>query len=145
MVTHQSQRGASSLNYARLMSSRVGHAQNLTAAVHGAVNLSRYKDGQQKKAKHTAMDLKLYRAPNTMTMAVIIDKEVQNLGDNEDLKRNGSGYIDPSAYAALKNISNEERRVSRLIKSIRMIAHLCGYDITNRIELKNLSTGRRWR
>lgn len=62
-----------------------------------------------------------------------------------ELKRNGSGYMDPTAYRALKNVSEEEKKVSKLINTLRAVAHLAGYEIEGRIVLRDRKTGREWR
>lgn len=63
----------------------------------------------------------------------------------ENLKRNGSGYYDPTAYKALKRISKEEIRVSKVVRTLQEIAHLAGYEIEGRIVLKDKESGRVWR
>ena len=64
-------------------------------------------------------------------------------------KRNNEGYIDPTASAALTKTLNETNdryaRVQRLIKSLKEIIDQSGYDLLNRIELKDRKTGRYYR
>ena len=64
-------------------------------------------------------------------------------------KRNNEGYIDPTAYAALQKTLNEtndrDARGQRLIKSLKEIIDQSGYDLLNRIELKDRKTGRYYR
>ena len=64
-------------------------------------------------------------------------------------KRNNEAYIDPTAYAALQKTLNEtndrDARVQRLIKSLKEIIDQSGYDLLNRIELKDRKTGRYYR
>ena len=62
-----------------------------------------------------------------------------------ELKRNGSGYMDPTAYRALKNVSEDEKKVSKLVKTLQAVAHLAGYEIEGRIVLRDRKTGREWR
>ncbi|MDO5397170.1 MAG: hypothetical protein Q4G33_04500 [bacterium] len=62
-----------------------------------------------------------------------------------DDKRNSENYPDPTAYAVIKSISDDEKRVSMLIKSIKQIAILCGYEITNRIEIRERKSGKLYR
>lgn len=63
--------------------------------------------------------------------------------------RNPEGYIDPTAYAALQKTLSEtndrDARVQRLIKSLKEIIDQSGYDLLNRIELKDRKTGRYYR
>lgn len=65
--------------------------------------------------------------------------------DDNEIKRNGSGYVDLPAYQAIKNITHEEQKVSLFIKTIKNIANLCGYEILNRIEIRDKKTGRVWK
>lgn len=63
--------------------------------------------------------------------------------------RNHDGYIDKTAYAALQKTLDEtngrDARVQRLIKSLKEIIDQSGYDLLNRIELKDRKTGRYYR
>lgn len=62
-----------------------------------------------------------------------------------ELNRNASGYRDPTAAAALKNVIEEEKKVSKLIKTLQAVAHLAGFEIEGRIVLKNKESGHIWR
>lgn len=60
---------------------------------------------------------------------------------------NSEGYPDPTAYGAIKTINREEAaaldcKVNFLIKVIKFIANEAGFNITNRIELRDRKTGR---
>lgn len=63
----------------------------------------------------------------------------------EDLRRNGSGYIDPTAYEAIANIDNESDRFYKLLGVIFSICDLAGFHVEGRITLKDKKTGRVWR
>lgn len=63
----------------------------------------------------------------------------------EDLRRNGSGYIDPTAYEAIKNIDTESDRFYKLLGTIFSICDLAGFHVEGRITLKDKKTGRVWR
>ena len=63
----------------------------------------------------------------------------------DELKRNGSGYTDPTAYKALKRIDKNEKRVTRVIKALQEVAHLAGFEIEGRITLIDKKTGDIWR
>jgi len=64
---------------------------------------------------------------------------------NDELKRNGSGYYDPTAEQALKPIVAKERKVSQVIKTIQAVAHLAGFEIEGRITLIDKETGEVWK
>lgn len=57
---------------------------------------------------------------------------------------NKSGIPDPTAYAAT-NPTEEEIRVGKLVKTLRAVAELWGFDIINRVELRSKESGRRYR
>lgn len=58
---------------------------------------------------------------------------------------NQSGCADPTAYHALKNLSDEEKKVNFLIKVLKYIIRESGFELLNRIELQNTKTGRIYR
>lgn len=58
---------------------------------------------------------------------------------------NSSGYRDPTAYAAEKRISDEEQRVTELMKVLKYIIRLAGFDLINRIEFRERRSGRKYR
>ena len=62
-----------------------------------------------------------------------------------DLKRNASGYFDPTAYAALKKIDEENERFQKLLSTIFYICDLAGFRIEGRIVLRDKRTGKVWR
>lgn len=67
------------------------------------------------------------------------------VGNNQNPKRNDSGYSDPTAYEATKNIQEEDERFHKLLYSIRNICDLAGYDLGERIVLVDRRNGRVWR
>lgn len=62
---------------------------------------------------------------------------------------NPSGAYDPTAHEALTDVFSEEnetdRRTQVLIRAIKHIIDLAGYDMLNRIELRERKTGRTYR
>lgn len=72
------------------------------------------------------------------------------MGSKNNPYFNSEGYADPTAYHALKAIQQEENaaldgKVNFLIKVIKFIATEAGFDITNRIELRDRKTGREFK
>lgn len=61
------------------------------------------------------------------------------------LKRNGSGYSDPTAYEAIKNMQDESDRFHKLLDVIFNICELSGYHLEERIVVKDKKTGKVWR
>lgn len=68
---------------------------------------------------------------------------------DNDIKRNGSGYSDPTAYEAIKKVDtaylNESDRFHNLLDTLFYITELAGFEIEGRIVLKDLATGKVWR
>lgn len=64
-------------------------------------------------------------------------------------RRNSEGYFDPTAYMGLKPIIEEEnaleREVNMLVKVLKYIISKSGFDLVNRIELRDKKTGRTFR
>ena len=62
---------------------------------------------------------------------------------------NGSHYLDRTAHDAIKHIDDQEAyaemRYKTFLKTIFNICKLSGFYIENRIELKDLKTGKTWR
>lgn len=64
------------------------------------------------------------------------------MNKQDDLRFNGSGIKDPTAYRAIKKVDEETtRRANQFIKAIQSIAHLSGFEIVGRIELRDKNTG----
>ncbi len=65
------------------------------------------------------------------------------------MRKNREGYNDPTAYAALYRIRQEEiaqlRRVSELIKVLKYIIDKSGFELAERIELRDKKTGKEFR
>ena len=58
---------------------------------------------------------------------------------------NDEGYQDPTADQAIGHVMKEEKKVTALIKTLQSVAHLAGFDIVGRIELREHKTGRIFR
>ena len=59
---------------------------------------------------------------------------------NNDLRKNASGYDDPTAYEAIKN-NQSEIRFYKLLHTIFHICELAGFQLEGRIMLKDKRTG----
>ena len=63
---------------------------------------------------------------------------------------NDEGYNDPTAEAAIGHVMNEQRKrridqETKTIKTLQNVAHLAGFDIVGRIELREHKSGRIYR
>lgn len=59
--------------------------------------------------------------------------------------QNSSGCNDPTAYAATRPISEEEQHASDLVKVMKYIIRLAGFELLNRIEFRDRRSGRIYR
>ena len=64
-------------------------------------------------------------------------------------KRNASGCPDPTAHDALRPIAQAdtalEARTTRLIKALKTMIDLAGYDLVARIEIRDRESGKIFR
>ena len=65
------------------------------------------------------------------------------------MRRNGEGYNDPTACAALSKIQREEielqRRVSEVINVLKYVIDKSGFELMARIEIRDKKTGKEFR
>lgn len=65
------------------------------------------------------------------------------------LNKNSEGYADPTAHDAISKVVREEnerqRRVSAVIGVIKSVVDLAGFDLMNRVVLKDRKSGREYR
>lgn len=78
-----------------------------------------------------------------------MEESVTYQASYEDPRRNHEGYMDPTAYEALKKVDHasdaETERFHKLLYSIRNICELAGFKIEGRIVLVDEANGRVWR
>lgn len=67
------------------------------------------------------------------------------IGDKNNLFNNGEGYPDPTAFETIKAENVLEGKVGFLVKVLKWIAGEAGFDVINRIELKDRKSGRIFR
>lgn len=80
--------------------------------------------------------------------------------NDRDLLRNGSGYVDPTAYKAIKNseriecrtwrksdegLSEGYGRAKKLRKTILYICDMAGFEVEGSIILRDKKTRKVWR
>ncbi len=66
----------------------------------------------------------------------------------KDPRRNASGYIDSTAYEAIKSADRDrdaEERFKKLLSTIFCICDLAGFHIEGRLEIRDKKTGKVWR
>ena len=60
-------------------------------------------------------------------------------------KLNSSGCKDLTAYDAIKNVDKLPDLVTRLVKKIKCLADIYGFEIIGRIGLRNKTSGKEYR
>ena len=66
----------------------------------------------------------------------------------KDPRRNASGYMDLTAFEAIRNVDREaetEKRYKKLLSTIFYICDLAGFHIEGRLTIKDKKTGKIWR
>lgn len=65
---------------------------------------------------------------------------------NKDIRKNASGYNDPTPFTAIKHIEKEnDIRFYKLIHTIFHICELAGFEVEGRMTLRDKKTGKVWR
>lgn len=64
---------------------------------------------------------------------------------DRELKRNASGYIDQTAYEAIKKVDEEDERHKRVLQMIFYICEFAGFRVKGRVVLEDKKSGRIWR
>ena len=67
------------------------------------------------------------------------------MSQKENQYYNGEGYADPTAYACINSENEPEKKVSVLIKALKSLIWLSGFELLNRIEIKDARSGRCFR
>ena len=83
-----------------------------------------------------------------MVLMVGLAKERMK-GMNKD-KYNSEGYADPTAYAGMREVIIQEgheadRRAFDLIRVLKFIVGLAGFELIERVQLKDTKTGKEYR
>lgn len=55
-----------------------------------------------------------------------------------DIRRNGSGYVDPTAYKAIRNATKEEHKREVGKNQVVMLPSDCKYDVINDYNSKDI-------
>lgn len=71
------------------------------------------------------------------------------LGNKDNPKFNSEGYYDPTAYEGTKEIIKEEalqqKRVNDLVYVLKYIIDKAGFEMGNRVVLRDKKTGKEYR
>lgn len=63
----------------------------------------------------------------------------------DDARKNKEGYLDPTAYEAIRNIERGDERFKKLLHTIFYICDLAGFQIEGRIIFVDKKTGQIWK
>ena len=70
------------------------------------------------------------------------------MGNTQNPKNNAEGYNDPTAYNGLKNAIHDETeteiRATKLIKTRKYIIGLAGFELVERIKIRDTKTGKKF-
>lgn len=58
--------------------------------------------------------------------------------------KNSEGYRDPTAGEAISSADRPPKQIVEVIRLIRSVAGLAGFEIVGRIRLRDRETGREW-
>lgn len=65
------------------------------------------------------------------------------------LHKNKEGYADPTAHKAIRNVMTaedaEQKRLSDLIRTLKYIVDVSGYELIARIQVRDKHTGKEYR
>lgn len=64
---------------------------------------------------------------------------------DRELKRNASGYLDLTAYEAIKKADDLDEKHRKVLYTIFFICELAGFRVKGRIVLEDKDSGRIWR
>ena len=71
------------------------------------------------------------------------------MGDKRNRKYNQSGYADPTAYEAVSNVIKEEKELNKkvydLISVLKFIIDWAGFELIDRIEIRDKKTRKEFR
>lgn len=71
-----------------------------------------------------------------------VERTVRAMRDNEFY--NGEGYPDSTAYSAVRAENELEKRVTILVKSVKALIRLSGFELVGRIQLQDAKSGRKF-
>ena len=69
-------------------------------------------------------------------------KKDRILFKEKDPRKNASGCSDLTAYNAIQNIDEEEEEFKKLLRTLRYICNVAGFEFNGRICIRNKESGR---
>lgn len=65
--------------------------------------------------------------------------------NDRELRRNGSGYVDPTACEAIQNVLDEKARLQKVLTAIFAVCDAGDFHIEERIVIRDTRTGKVYR
>ena len=69
-------------------------------------------------------------------------KKDRVLFKEKDPRKNASGCSDLTAYNAIQNIDEEEEEFKKLLRTLRYICNVAGFEFDGRVCIRNKESGR---
>ena len=69
-------------------------------------------------------------------------KKDRILFKEKDPRKNASGCSDLTAYNAIQNIDEEEEEFKKLLRTLRYICNVAGFEFDGRVCIRNKESGR---
>lgn len=69
-------------------------------------------------------------------------KKDRILFKEKDPRKNASGCSDLTAYNAVQNIDEEEEEFKKLLRTLRYICNVAGFEFDGRVCIRNKESGR---
>lgn len=98
---------------------------------------------------YEAKEITEHQLKQAALISALEEKEEREHNTKENSYFNGSHYVDRTAHDAIRSIEEQEAfaemRHKTFMKAIFSICKLSGFYIENRLEVKDLKTGKTWR
>ena len=69
-------------------------------------------------------------------------KKDRILFKEKDPRKNASGCSDLTAYNAIQNVDEEEEEFKKLLRTLRYICNVAGFEFDGRVCIRNKESGR---
>lgn len=84
-----------------------------------------------------------------LKISIIRRYQIDHIGGKrklkDNMKKNGSGYSDPTAYKAICKSDKDQERFDKFLRTVFAMAELAGFHIEERLVVTDKRTGRIWR
>lgn len=67
------------------------------------------------------------------------------MSEYKNIKKNASGYDDPTAHKAITKVDKERERFEKFLNTIFTICELSGFHLEGRLTVRDKKSGRVWK